>query len=64
MLARNPTIVPSYSMMEIVCAALKCVGNKAGYFSNVMEITEENTQFTPDYGFCRPKEHSIKVKAH
>lgn len=51
-------------MMEIVCAALKCVGNKAGYFSNVMEITEENTQFTPDYGFCRPKEHSIKVKAH
>lgn len=64
MLAKKTPTVPSYLLMEIVCAALKSMGSKAGYFSNEMEITEENIQFTPDCGFCRPKDHSIKVKAH
>lgn len=64
MLARNPATEHSYLLMEIVCTALKSMGSKAGYFSNVMEITEENIQFTPDCGFCRPKDHSIKVRAH
>lgn len=64
MLARKPTTVHSYLLMEIVGTALESMGSKTGYFFNGREITEENIQFTPDCGFCRPKDHSIKVKAH
>lgn len=64
MLARKPTTVHSYLLMEIAGTALESMGSKTGYFSNGREITEENIQFTPDCGFCRPKNHSIKVKAH
>lgn len=64
MLARKPTTMHSYLLMEIVGTAFESMGSKIGYFSNVREITEENFQFTPECGFCRPKDHSNKVKAH
>lgn len=64
MLARKLTTVVPHLLTEEVFAAFKSMGRKGGYFSNVIEITEENTQLTPDCGFCRPKDHSIKVKAH